>query len=198
MKEVGEYRDFIDCTSRGSGKNVEEFEPNGHRFCVECLPWPEQKRVGFWKELSENDKLLAKGKYVVFDYIGLPNEKHGVWKYYDNKQQLKELVYFDKGEILKKVIPGKLENDIDYEELKAWFEFRKPKSIDIHDFFVLESIRTKNHDLFKNLEKVGLVDSEILKFLEDQGMLSRRGNSVKIMNVEVSDEYLIKYSKNIK
>jgi len=65
-----------------------------------------QKRVGIWKELSENDKLEAKGRYVVFDYIGLPNEKHGVWKHYDHKQQLIELVYFDQGEILKKVIPG--------------------------------------------------------------------------------------------
>ena len=49
MKEVGEYQNFIGCTSRGSGKNVQEIEPEGHEPCPECIPWPVQKRVGIWK-----------------------------------------------------------------------------------------------------------------------------------------------------
>jgi len=193
MKEVGEYQNFIGCTSRGSGKNVQEIEPKGHEPCPECIPWPVQKRVGIWKELYDNDVLLAKGKYVVFDYIGLPNEKHGLWKFYDKKQRLKKLVYFNKGAIVKKVIPNKLKECVNYKEIKAWYEFRKPEKIDIHDFFILEAIRTQNIELYGDLEKNSLVDSESLKFLEDQGLLLRQEDSINLNSMNVSEDYLKNY-----
>ena len=48
-----------------------------------------------------------------------------------------------------------LKDCVNYEELKAWFEFRNPESIDIFNFFVLEAIRTQNLELFRDLEKIG-------------------------------------------
>lgn len=190
MKEVGAYRNFIDCTSRGSGKNVEEIEPNGHKPCVECVPWPVPKRTGIWKELSDKDELLAIGKYVVFDYVGLPNEKHGVWKYYDGQQNLKELVYFDQGEIIKTVSPGKLNEFPGQENLKAWFKRRKPKDIDIQDFYVLEAIRTQNLDLFKQLIKLNLIDLDILRYLQDLGLIVRNNDDIVLSSLSVTTKYL--------
>lgn len=83
-----------------------------------------------------------------------------------------------------------LKDCVNYEELKAWFEFRNPESIDIFNFFVLEAIRTQNLELFKYLEKISLVDSEILKFLEDQGMLLRHEDSINLNSMNVSEHYL--------
>ena len=47
-----------------------------------------------------------------------------------------------------------LQDCVNYEERKAWLEFRKPESIDIFNFFVLEAIRTKNLELFNDLERI--------------------------------------------
>ena len=49
MKEVGEYRNFIDCTSRGSGKNVLEIEPNGHEPVQNAYPGQYRSVLEFGK-----------------------------------------------------------------------------------------------------------------------------------------------------
>jgi len=86
LESEGEFRLFVDCTSRGSGRSIVE---DDHDICVECVLGNTSRKIGKWKYYHENGKLKIEGVYLVRDFIGLPIVKNGLWKYYYPNGKLK-------------------------------------------------------------------------------------------------------------
>jgi antitoxin component YwqK of YwqJK toxin-antitoxin module len=97
MRGEGEMLELIDCTSRGSGHQI---EIDNHELCVECLPDLTLRKIKTWKYYNKNGIVILTGNYVVLDYIGLPNVKDGIWLVFrDNGSLLQQIVY-DAGKII--------------------------------------------------------------------------------------------------
>ncbi len=97
MRGEGEMLELNDCTSRGSGHQI---EIDDHELCVECLPDLTLRKIKTWKYYNKNGIVILTGNYVVLDYIGLPNVKDGIWLVFrDNGSLLQQIVY-DAGKII--------------------------------------------------------------------------------------------------
>jgi antitoxin component YwqK of YwqJK toxin-antitoxin module len=91
LKSEGEILELIDCTSRGSGR---EIEFDDHEGCVECIMGLTLRKTRLWKYYNKKGVVTLSGNYVILDYIGVPSVKEGIWTIYgDNGRLLQQIVY---------------------------------------------------------------------------------------------------------
>lgn len=96
MKGEGEVIGLIDCTSRGSGHQI---EIDDHQFCVQCID-STLRKIKTWKYYNKSGIVILTGNYVVLDYIGVPSVKDGLWLVFrDNGSLLQQIVY-EQGKII--------------------------------------------------------------------------------------------------
>jgi len=97
LKSEGNVLELIDCTSRGSGRQI-EFDD--HEFCVECIYGSTLRKTKFWQYFNKNGNVIMAGNYVILDYIGVPSVREGIWTIFrDNGRLLQQIVYKE-GEIM--------------------------------------------------------------------------------------------------
>jgi antitoxin component YwqK of YwqJK toxin-antitoxin module len=98
LKCEGELLELIDCTSRGSGRQI---EIDDHKFCVECVLGSKFRKKGEWKYYNKNGQLIAIGEYVVLDYWFVPSEKNGIWSTFREDGNLLQQTVYDQGKIIE-------------------------------------------------------------------------------------------------
>ncbi len=92
----GKIASFTDCTSRGSDEILLE---DTHIVCVECVLDTIYRKVGIWKSYYKSGRIQMEGAYVVLDYMGLPNVKHGIWNVYYEEGGIFQQILFNRGDV---------------------------------------------------------------------------------------------------
>lgn len=98
LKASGEILDIIDCTSRGSGKQI-KFDD--HEYCVECIMGVTHRKSGLWTYYNKRGIIFLTGSYVILDYIGVPSVKDGVWTFFKDNGTPSQLSVFKEGKIIE-------------------------------------------------------------------------------------------------
>ena len=99
VESQGEVINVDDCTGRGSGLSILSKEYVHCGGCVECVFNFELRKIGKWTYYYTNGVVKFDGNYDVFDYIGVPSLKNGLWNTYSINGELISQIVFDKGEV---------------------------------------------------------------------------------------------------
>lgn len=97
LKCDGELLQIMDCTSRGSGRQI-DFDD--HECCVECLLETSLRKIKTWNYYNKNGSIRITGSYVVLDYIGVPSVRDGLWTIYQEDGKLFQHVAYRNGELI--------------------------------------------------------------------------------------------------
>jgi antitoxin component YwqK of YwqJK toxin-antitoxin module len=98
LKCEGELLEIVDCTSRGSGRQI---EIDDHVACVECVFGPTFRKKGIWKYYTKKGQVAIIGAYVILDYIGVPNEKNGIWSIFREDGCLLQQIVYEEGKVIE-------------------------------------------------------------------------------------------------
>lgn len=98
LKGEGELLQIRDCTSRGSGRQV-DFDD--HECCIECLPEITLRKIKTWNYYNKNGSVTITGSYVVLDFIGVPSVRDGVWSVFQENGKLFQQVVYSEGKIIE-------------------------------------------------------------------------------------------------
>ena len=98
LKGEGELLQIMDCTSRGSGRQV-DFDD--HECCVECLLETSLRKIKTWNYYNKNGSIIITGSYMVLDYIGVPSFRDGLWSVFQEDGKLFQQVVYSVGEIIE-------------------------------------------------------------------------------------------------
>jgi len=96
LKCEGSMLEITDCTSRGSGRQIEY---DDHKDCVECIYGTKFRKTSTWKYFSKKGNLIVTGNYAVLDYIGVPQVKDGIWSIYREDGRLFQQIAFNEGKV---------------------------------------------------------------------------------------------------
>lgn len=97
LKCEGEVLELIDCSSRGSGLQI-EFDD--HEGCVECLMGLTLRKTKLWKYYNKFGVVILTGNYVVLDYRGVPSVKDGIWTIFRDDGRLLQQIVYKEGAII--------------------------------------------------------------------------------------------------
>ena len=115
-----------------------------------------------------NKKIRARGAYYQDEIVGVTNEKHGKWWFYDAKGNLTEEQYFYRGRIHGKQLSFHLNKKIASE---SYFVFNVADSI-------FREWSTEGQLIVEGVYNMGSPDGEWKYFYED-GPIQQKGNYVK-------------------
>ena len=99
VESKGEVIYINDCAARGSGLSILSNKYVDCGVCVECVLNYELRKIGKWTYYYTNGVVKFDGNYDVFDYIGVPSLKNGLWNTYSINGELISQIFFDKGQV---------------------------------------------------------------------------------------------------
>jgi antitoxin component YwqK of YwqJK toxin-antitoxin module len=97
LKGEGELLEIKNCTSRGSGLNI---EVDDHDYCEECVLGSVSRKKGKWVYYNKSGLVALIGNYIILDYVGVPSVKNGKWSIFRSDGSLLQYIIYDAGKII--------------------------------------------------------------------------------------------------